>query len=70
MNKTLILAAAALALVLAAPAVAACPLADCLATGEGCPEPEPVPGVPEVIDWENLDPRNWPCTCDPLPIDH
>jgi hypothetical protein len=25
------------------------------------------PGVPALPDLRDLDPRNWPCTCDPMP---
>jgi hypothetical protein len=46
-------------------------LAHCLAGDASyCPSVPGAPGVPALPDLGDLDPGNWPCTCDPLPVDH
>lgn len=79
MMKTVI-ATLALALVLTPTALAWPPctcdpnpvtdLAQCLVNGTDCPPAVggldlPEPNVKGLV--EQLDPRNWPCTCDPMP---
>jgi hypothetical protein len=82
MNRTLIALAALAALVLTAAPAAAWPpctcdpsILDCLVTDGSSPPPSycsapEVPSVPPPVagpDLGDLDPRNWPCTCDPMP---
>lgn len=46
-------------------------LVRCLINGDACPtvptlpQPAPAPSPRDLV--EQLDPRNWPCTCDPMP---
>lgn len=46
-----------------------CSLSEGSAPPPGCEDPIGVPGLPDPkdVDLGGLDPRNWPCTCDPGP---
>jgi len=42
-------------------------LLHCLINGDHCPTLPSVPPAPQPAIPPGFDPREWPCTCDPMP---